>query len=139
MGKSIMDNVLANGGRVTRAGDLAVVYMQAASFATTAQDFQQAQQWARSKPGHEIPHKDRQAFIARFETIIGRNGSGIATKGSNKVLSRVVKAMEQMGMTVDDWMIPKNLDQDEIEIKKKDKPEATAPEPAPEKEPSQNP
>ena len=126
MAKSIMDNVLSAGGRVTRAGDLAVVYMQAASFATTAQDFQQAQQWARSKPGHEVPHKDRQAFIARFETIIGRNGSGIATKGSNKVLSRIVKAMEQMGLTTDDWMIPKNLDVDEIEIKKKDKPAPVA-------------
>lgn len=126
MGKSIMDNVLSNGGRVTRAGDLAVVYMQSGAFASTVQDFQQAQQWARSKPGHEIAHKDRQAFIARFETIIGRNGSGIATKGGNKVLSRIVKAMEQMGLTVDDWMIPDNLDIDEIEIKKKDKPEEAA-------------
>ena len=122
MGKSIMDNVLANGGRVTRAGDLAVVYMQGSAFATTAVDFQAAQQWARSKPGHELPHKDRQVFIARFETIIGRNGSGIATKGSNKVLQRVVKAMEQMGLTVDDWMIPDNIDAEEIEVKKKAKP-----------------
>jgi hypothetical protein len=123
MGKSIMDNVLSAGGRVTRAGDLAVVYMQGCSFATTAADFQQAQQWARSKPGQELVHRDRQAFIARFETIIGRNGSGIATKGGNKVLSRIVKAMEQMGLTVDDWMIPANLDVDEIEVKKKPKPE----------------
>jgi hypothetical protein len=121
-----MDNVLSAGGRVTRAGDLAVVYLQGCAFATTAVDFQQAQQWARSKPGHELPHKDRQAFIARFETIIGRNGSGIATKGGNKVLSRLVKGMEQMGLTVDDWMIPPNLDVDEIEVKKKDKPEASA-------------
>lgn len=132
MAKSVMDNVLANGGRVSRAGDLAVVYLQGCAFATTATDFQQAQQWARSKPGHELPHKDRQAFIARFDTIIGRNGSGIATKGSNKVLSRIAKAMEQMGLTVEDWMIPDNLDADEIEVKKKDKPEeaAAAEEPA---------
>ena len=135
MGKSVMDNVLSAGGRVTRAGDMAVVYMQGAAFATSAQEFQQAQQWARAKPGHEIPHRDRQAFIARFETIIGRNGSGIATKGGNKVLSRIVKAMEQMGLTVDDWMIPPNLDMDEIEVKKKDKPEegAAADEVPPEK------
>lgn len=135
MGKSVMDNVLSAGGRVTRAGDMAVVYMQGAAFATSAQEFQQAQQWARSKPGHDIPHRDRQAFIARFETIIGRNGSGIATKGGNKVLSRIVKAMEQMGLTVDDWMIPPNLDMDEIEVKKKDKPaeEAATEEVPPEK------
>lgn len=133
MAKSVMDNVLANGGRVSRAGDLAVVYLQGCAFATTAVDFQQVQQWARSKPGHELPHKDRQAFIARFETIIGRNGSGIATKGSNKVLSRIAKAMEQMGLTVEDWMIPENLDADEIEVKKKDKPEAEASAESPDK------
>ncbi len=54
MGKSIMDNVLSNGGRVTRPGDLAVVYMQSGPFAHPVQDFQQGQQWARPKPGHAI-------------------------------------------------------------------------------------
>ena len=36
MGKSIMDNVLSTGGRVTRAGDLAVVYLQGCAFADLA-------------------------------------------------------------------------------------------------------
>lgn len=132
MANSMMDNVLS-GGRVSRAGDLAVVYLQACAFATTSQDYQQVQQWARSKTGSDVPNRDKAAFIARFETIIGRNGSGIATKGSNKVLAKMVKAMEQMGLTPEDWMIPPNLDADEIEVKKKAKPDDTAPDATPEK------
>lgn len=108
MANTIFDSV-TKGGRVSRSADMVVVLLPAMGFVTTAQDFQQAQQWARSRQSSGVPQNDRTAFVARFETIIGRNGSGIATKGSPKVLRELAKGMKQQGLTPEDWMIPPNL------------------------------
>lgn len=120
-----------NGARTSRYGDAVMVVMENIAFMTTAQDYQMAVQWGRSKQTLGNVHKDRMAFAGRFETIIGRSGSGCATKGSNKVLGIIVKTMEQNGMDLKEWMLPPNLFED-MEVKKKDKPaeESAAADPA---------
>ena len=118
MSKTLLDSAL-NGGRTSRNGDLVVVTLPAQAFVTTAQEFMQAQQWARSKQSNGIPHRDRTAFIERFETVIGRNGSGIATRGNPKALQRMVHSMEQLGIPLDDWMVPRALDEEGMQPRKK--------------------
>lgn len=117
MSKTLLDSAF-NGGRSSRNGDLIVVMLPSQSFVTNAQEFMQAQQWARSKQSNGNPNRDRAAFIERFETLIARNGSGVATRGNPKVLQRMVGVMEQQGMPLDEWMIPRFVD-DEIKRKVK--------------------
>lgn len=119
MSKSMLDSAF-NGGRSSRNGDLVVVTLPSQAFVTTAQEFMQLQQWGRSKPSNGIPTRDRTALIERLETVIARNGSGIATRGNPKALQRMVHNMEQLGMPLDDWAIPRFVDD---EIKRRDKAE----------------
>jgi len=116
--KSILDSAL-NGGRATRNGDLVVIIMPSQSFVTTAQEYLIAQQWGRSKQSNGIPNRDRAAFIEKFETLIPRNNSGLAPRGNPKVLKRMVGDMEQLGMILDEWAIPRNLDDDGMKPRKK--------------------
>jgi len=118
--KSILDSAL-NGGRANRNGDLVVVIMPAQAFVTTAQEYLIAQQWARSKQSNGLPHRDRAMLIEKFETIIPRNNSGLSPRGNPKVLQRMVADMEQLGMVLDEWTIPKNLGDDGMKPRKKSK------------------
>ncbi|MGH8506996.1 MAG: hypothetical protein ACRETM_13720 [Stenotrophobium sp.] len=114
---SILESVL-NGGRVSRNGDFVVVTLQSLSFVIPATEFQQVQQWARSRVSNGIPHRDRADFVNRFETLLARQGCGIATKGSNKALATIVQKMEQAGLSLDEWMIPRGIF-DSVEIQRK--------------------
>ncbi|MGH8539287.1 MAG: hypothetical protein ACRETW_02115 [Stenotrophobium sp.] len=122
---SILETVL-NGGRVSRNGDFVVVTLQNLGFVVPAMEFTQVQQWARSKVSNGIPHRDRMDFVNRFETLLARQGAGVATKGSNKALAAIVTGMEQAGLSLDEWMIPRGIF-DSVEIVKKAKPDAEAP------------
>lgn len=116
--KSILDSAL-NGGRANRNGDLVIVAMPNQGFVTTAQEYQIVMSWARSKQSNGFPHKDRAAMLERFETLIPRNNSGVAPRGNRKVLKRMVADMEQLGMVLDEWTIPRDLDDDGMKPRKK--------------------
>ena len=95
------------GGTIRRYGDMTIIAMPSMGIVTTHQNLQQAQSWGRGKLGSAAPHKDRMRFIERFETMIGRVGSGCATRGSNKAVGALVTIMKQSGMDLESWMIPK--------------------------------
>ncbi|WP_146165957.1 hypothetical protein [Stenotrophobium rhamnosiphilum] len=116
--KSILDSAL-NGGRASRNGDLVIVAMPNQGFVTTAQEYQIVMSWARSKQSNGLPHKDRAMMLERFETLIPRNNSGLAARGNRKVLKRMVDDMEQLGMMLEDWTIPRDLDDDGMKPRKK--------------------
>lgn len=116
--KSILDSAL-NGGRASRNGDLVIVAMPNQGFVATAQEYQIVMSWARSKQSNGLPHKDRAAMLERFETLIPRNNSGLAPRGNPKVLKRMVADMEQLGMVLDEWTIPRNLDDEQMKPRKK--------------------
>lgn len=114
--------------RTTRYGDFVVVTLQSAAFVTPAMDFQQAEAWARSRSSLGSTHRDRGAFLDRHETLLARNGSGIATKGARAMLARLVKGMEQCGMDAKEWSVPHNIFES-VEIQKR-KPPADPSQPA---------
>ncbi|HWU69061.1 MAG TPA: hypothetical protein VN046_09305 [Stenotrophobium sp.] len=134
---SILESVL-NGGRVSRNGDFVVVTLQNLSFVIPAIEFQQVQQWARSRVSNGIPHRDRADFVNRFETLLARQGCGIATKGSNKALATIVQKMEQAGLSLDEWMIPRGIF-DSVEIQRKKPEDAPAGEEAADQAPGDSP
>lgn len=105
------------GCRRARYGDFVIVTLQSAAFAVTAQDLQIAENWARSRTSLGNAHRDRTAFIDRFETILGRVGAGIASKGSIPVLARIVKGMTANGVQLSEWSIPHNINES-VEVKK---------------------
>ena len=80
------------------------------------------QTWARSRASLGNPHRDRSAFVDRFDTVLARSGSGIATKGSRPVLAMIVKGMEKNGLQMGDWSVPHNINES-VEVKKKPKPD----------------
>lgn len=123
---NLLLSTLSGGGRTSRYGDWVVVTLPAMAFATSAQEFQQVQAWARARASLGNVHRDRSFFVARFETVLARNGGGLATRGSRPVLQRLIAGLKQGGLQMDEWSIPHNINES-VEIKRK----APDPKPAP--------
>lgn len=104
------------GAHTSRYGDVVLVAMQGFAFMTLTIEFQQCQQWARSKQSTGAVQKDRMLLLGRIENLIGRVGSGATTKGNNKVLGMIAKVMKQNGMQLEDWSIPRPVIE-EVEAK----------------------
>lgn len=118
MSATIFTSVFAGGGGTSRYGEFIVVRMANCAFITTPMEFQQMSSWARGRMSCGTPHRDRASFVERFETILGRTGSGVSSKGNRAVLSRIVKAMKASSMFLEEWSIPRDLDAS-MEMKKK--------------------
>jgi hypothetical protein len=118
MAATVFTSVFGSGGATSRYGDFVVVKMSNCSFITTPMEFQQMSTWARGRISSGVPHRDRTAFVERFETVLARSGSGIATKGNRSLLSRIVKSMKANSMMLQEWSIPRDLDAG-VEIGKK--------------------
>lgn len=118
MTATILTSVLQHGGRTSRYGDFTVVHMHGASFITTPMEYLQMQNWARGRNSSGNAGRDRTTFVDRFETVLGRIGSGIATKGSKLLLARIVKSMKANAVMVDEWSVPRDLDAG-VEMKKR--------------------
>jgi len=125
MAATVYASAFASGGGTSRYGDFVVVRLANCAFITTPMDLQQVSTWARGRITSGTSQRDRTIFVERFETIIGRIGSAVATRGSRGVLSRIVKSMKANALMVGEWSIPADLDAS-VEIKRK-APEAPLP------------
>lgn len=123
---SLFASATGPGFRASRYGDFVILKMQSAGFAVSARDLQAAEAWARARSSMGSMHRDRTAFIDRFETVLARSGSGFATKGASAVLRRLVQGMEQAGIDIKEYTLPPNLNES-VEIVKKKPPAAAAP------------
>lgn len=117
MSATILTSVQAQGGRTSRYGEFTMVFMHGGGFITTPMEYMQMQNWARGRISTGNPVRDRTAFVDRFETILGRVGSGIATKGSKAILLRIVKAMKANAVFLEEWSVPRGLEEG-VEMKK---------------------
>ena len=129
MAATVYASAFGSGGGTSRYGDFVVVRMQNLSFITTPMELQQVSTWARGRITSGTSQRDRTVFVERFETIIGRIGSAITTRGSRGVLSRIVKGMKANALMIAEWSIPHDLDAG-VEIKRK-VPAAPVPVPVP--------
>lgn len=126
MAASIFNSAFGSGGGASRYGDFVVVRLQNGAFITTPMEFQHVSAWARGRVSNGNAQRDRSVFIERFETIIGRIGSAISTRGSRPVLARLLKSMTAAALSPGDWSLPHDINES-VEIRKKDMP---APKPA---------
>jgi hypothetical protein len=111
MSATVLTSVLAHGGRTSRYGEFTVVHMHGCSFITTPMECMQMQNWARGRTSTGNPARDRTTFVERFETVLARVGGGVATRGNRSVLSRIVKAMKANSLFLEEWSVPRDLDQ----------------------------
>lgn len=124
MSATVLNSVFAHGGRTSRFGEFTVVFMHGASFITTPMEFMQVQNWARARVSTGNAVRDRTTFLDRFQTVLGRVGSGISSRGNKPALARIVKAMESNAVPLEEWAIPHNINES-VEIVRR-KPAAPA-------------
>ena len=118
MTATILTSVFAAGGATSRYGDFIIVKMASCWFITTPMEFQQMSNWARGRMSSGTPQRDRMTFVERFETVLARSGSAVATRGNRSMLSRIVKSMKTNSVFLEGWNIPHDLDAS-VEIKRK--------------------
>lgn len=129
MSATVLMSVLAHGGRTNRYGEFTIVHMHGCSFITTPMEYMQMQNWARGRMSCGNPVRDRTAFVDRFETVLGRAGSGVATRGHPSALGRIVKAMKANSLFLEGWLVPHDLG-NSVEIKRKVTPAVAKVDPA---------
>ena len=128
---TLLASATGSGCRTARYGDFVIVTLPAAAFATTARELQIAENWARSRSSTGNPQRDRTQFFDRFENLLARNGSGIATKGNNQTLQKLVKQLEANGQQMNEWSVPTTLNDSVEVVKRKPAPDTTQPRAAP--------
>ena len=118
MSATVFTSVFAGGGGTSRYGDFVIVKMTNCWFITTPVEFQQISNWARGRMSSGTPHRDRMAFAERFETVLARSGSALASKGNRPLLARIVKSMKANAVFLEGWNIPHDIN-DSVEITRK--------------------
>jgi hypothetical protein len=112
---TLLLSAFAGGSSTSRHGDSVMVRFPASSFAASALEYRRAQLWASGRPSCGNSQRDRTVFTDRFETLLARNGSGLATKGSRAALRGLVQTLTQSGVEMGAWSIPTGLN-DSVEI-----------------------
>lgn len=97
-------------GRVLKQGDIACIVMDGnGAVIVHMQDFQQAQKWAQSKLPTANLLTDRARFLDQFSVLVSRPGSVQATRGNDRQLARLAKAMAGAGYDLSEWVLPPEL------------------------------
>jgi hypothetical protein len=96
--------------RVIRQGDITQVVIDGGgAFVTFTQEFHQAQKWASPKPATGNMITDRGRFFEQIGTLVSRPGSMVSTRGHGKYIEALVRAMNQAGYDIGEWMLPPDL------------------------------
>lgn len=97
-------------GRVIRQGDIATLVMDGAgAIIVWSQDLQQAQKWAQSRVPTSNMLSDRARFLDQFGVIVSRPGSVQTTRGNDRQLEKMAKAMMAAGYDLAEWTLPVEL------------------------------
>lgn len=112
MSATVLTSVFANGGRTVRYCDFTAVFMHEGAFITTPTEYLRAESWARSCASCGDRARDRAAFVERFDTVLARADSGVASKGDPQQLSQILRAMRANALVLDEWRLPPSAAQD---------------------------
>lgn len=104
--RSLFDAVVAR-GRVIRQVDLACIVLDGGGACVVPmQDLVQAQKWAQSRAASGNLLTDRGRFLDQFNVLVSRPGSQQATRGNEKQLEKLARAMKQAGYDLGEWTLP---------------------------------
>ncbi|NGY04669.1 hypothetical protein [Solimonas terrae] len=96
--------------RVIRQGEIVQVVIDGGgAFVTFMQEFNQAKKWATPKTASGNMITDRGRFFEQIGTLVSRPGSMVGTRGSGKYVENLVRAMNQAGYDIGEWMLPPEL------------------------------
>ena len=94
-------------GRVIRQGEIACIVMDGAgAMVVSSQDLMGAQKWAQSRLPTANLLSDRARFLDQFTVLVSRPGSLQATRGNDRQLERMAKAMLGAGYDLGEWVLP---------------------------------
>lgn len=97
-------------GRVLRQGEVACIVMDGGgSMIVFMQEFTGAQKWAQSRLPSSNLLTDRARFLDQFSVLVSRPGSIQATRGNDRQLEKIAKAMLGAGYDLSEWTLPPEL------------------------------
>ena len=97
-------------GRVMRQGEIACIVMDGGgSMIVFAQELMGAQKWAQSRLPSSNLLTDRARFLDQFSVVVSRPGSLQATRGNERQLEKIAKAMIGAGYDLGEWTLPPEL------------------------------
>ncbi len=102
--KKLLDSV-SKTLQILRNGEYAELRFKQSSAAVLTLDLFRKQQWAQSRESSGNPDADRRRFLEQFETIIGVNGSGITTRGNEQSIMKLLKALKNAGVPIEQYAI----------------------------------
>ena len=72
-------------------------------------EFLAAQKWASRKPATGNAISDRGRFLDQLSVMITRPGSFMGTRGSDKIVEKLARAMMAAGYDLGEWSLPPEL------------------------------
>lgn len=91
--------------QISRNGEYAELRFKQTSVVVLTLDLFRKQQWAGGRESSGNPDTDRRRFLEQFETIIGVNGSGITTRGSEQSIMKLLTAIKNAGVPVEQFAV----------------------------------
>lgn len=104
MTKKLADS-LTKALQIFRNGDFAELRFKQTSAVVLTLDLFRKLQWAGGRESSGSPDNDRRRFLEQFETIVGLNGSGITTRGSEQALMKLLTALKNAGVPIEQYAI----------------------------------
>ena len=97
-------------GRVLRKGEVACIVMDGGGASIVfMQELTGAQKWAQSRLPSSNLLTDRARFLDQFTVLVSRPGSIQATRGNERQLEKIAKAMLGAGYDLSEWTLPPEL------------------------------
>jgi hypothetical protein len=94
-------------GRVIKQGEIACMVMDGGGAVIVfMQEFIGAQKWAQSRVPTANLLSDRARFLDQFSALISRPGSVQATRGNDRQLEKLARAMLGAGYDLAEWTLP---------------------------------
>lgn len=111
-------------GRVQRQGEIVCITMDGAgSMVVPAQEFVGAQKWSSSKPFSGNLLTDRARFLDQFSALISRPNSMQPTRGNERQVDRLARAMKNAGYDLNEWQVPPEMKDPKYWMQKVDEPD----------------
>lgn len=111
--RNLFESALSR-GRLVRQGEIACLVMDGAgAVVVSQQELVGAQKWAQSRMPTANLLTDRARFLDKFTAMVSRPGSVQTTRGNDRQLEKLVRAMMATGYDLSDWILPlefKSLD-----------------------------
>lgn len=109
--RNLLDSALG-AARVSRFGELVLVVLQGeGAFVAPLREFVAASRWAEMRPWGGSSQRDRQALLARIDTLAARATAPWPTHGSAPNLRALRRQLGALGLETMDYQWPPNLDE----------------------------